>query len=77
MWRKLGDSERIDQVEPGVCSGPAGNALPVPYDRADSLGAVGVTMPPWPGRRRSAQSSTGSGSRLSEAQRLGERQERR
>jgi mannose-6-phosphate isomerase-like protein (cupin superfamily) len=50
MWRKLGDSERIDQVEPGVClTVPLGTHFQFRATGPASLGAVGVTMPPWPG----------------------------
>jgi mannose-6-phosphate isomerase-like protein (cupin superfamily) len=50
MWRKLGDSEQIDQVEPGVClTVPLGTHFQFRATGPTSLGAVGVTMPPWPG----------------------------
>ncbi len=50
MWRKLGDSEQIDQVEPGVClTVPLGTHFQFRTTGAVSLAAVGVTMPPWPG----------------------------
>jgi len=50
MWRKLGDSEQIDQVEPGVClTVPLGTHFQFRTTGPASLSAVGVTMPPWPG----------------------------
>jgi len=50
MWRKRVDSERIDQVEPGVClTVPLGTHFQFRTTGPTSLGAVGVTMPPWPG----------------------------
>ena len=50
MWRKLNHSERIDQVEPGVClTVPLGTHFQFRTTGPVSLGAVGVTMPPWPG----------------------------
>ena len=50
MWRKQGKSEEVVPVHPGVC-------ITIPLEthfqfRAfgqESLAAVGVTMPPWPG----------------------------
>jgi mannose-6-phosphate isomerase-like protein (cupin superfamily) len=50
MWRKIGEVERIDQVEPGVClTVPLGTHFQFRATGATALGAVGVTMPPWPG----------------------------
>jgi mannose-6-phosphate isomerase-like protein (cupin superfamily) len=50
MWRKLGGSERIDQVEAGVClTVPLGTHFQFRAEGSTPLAAVGVTMPPWPG----------------------------
>ena len=50
MWRKLGAAERTDQVEAGVClTVPLGTHFQFRADGSTPLGAVGVTMPPWPG----------------------------
>ncbi len=50
MWRKLGDAERLDHVEPGVClTVPLGTHFQFRTTGPTALGAVGVTMPPWPG----------------------------
>jgi mannose-6-phosphate isomerase-like protein (cupin superfamily) len=51
MWRKLGNAERIDPVEPGVClTVPLGTHFQFRATGTAALGAVGVTMPPWPGK---------------------------
>ena len=50
MWRKLGDDERVDRVEPGVClTIPLGTHFQFRSNGSEPLAAIGVTMPPWPG----------------------------
>jgi mannose-6-phosphate isomerase-like protein (cupin superfamily) len=50
MWRRFGQAERIDPIEPGVClTVPLGTHFQLRAIGPTPLGAVGVTMPPWPG----------------------------
>jgi mannose-6-phosphate isomerase-like protein (cupin superfamily) len=50
MWRKLGDEERVDHVEHGVClTIPLGTHFQFRSIGPEPLAAIGVTMPPWPG----------------------------
>jgi mannose-6-phosphate isomerase-like protein (cupin superfamily) len=50
MWRRLGDSEEIVEVGPGVSLAiSAGTRFQFRCDGGEPLVAVGVTMPPWPG----------------------------
>ncbi len=50
MWRKDGASERVDEVEPGICiTIPCGTGFQFRTVGDEPLAAVGVTMPPWPG----------------------------
>jgi len=50
MWRRQGEREEIVPVEAGVCvTIPRGTHFQVRAFGAGPLGAVGVTMPPWPG----------------------------
>jgi mannose-6-phosphate isomerase-like protein (cupin superfamily) len=50
MWRKLGSTEAIVEVTPGISiSIPAGTHFQFRSDGGEALEAVGVTMPPWPG----------------------------
>ena len=50
MWRKQGDREEIVAVEPGVCiTIPRGTHFQFRTVGDDSLEAVGVVIPPWPG----------------------------
>jgi mannose-6-phosphate isomerase-like protein (cupin superfamily) len=50
MWRSAGPNESIVALEPGVCvSIPVGTAFQFRSLGPGVLGAVGVTMPPWPG----------------------------
>jgi mannose-6-phosphate isomerase-like protein (cupin superfamily) len=50
MWRRLGDEERTDDLEPGVClTIPLGTTFQFRCFGPDPLEIVGVTMPPWPG----------------------------
>jgi mannose-6-phosphate isomerase-like protein (cupin superfamily) len=50
MWRKAGTEESVVTVEPGVCiTIPVGTRFQFRSLGAESLSAVAVTMPPWPG----------------------------
>ena len=50
MWRKAGDHEQVVTVEAGVCiTIPVGTHFQFRSLGAESLTAVAVTMPPWPG----------------------------
>jgi mannose-6-phosphate isomerase-like protein (cupin superfamily) len=50
MWRKQGEREETVVLEPGVClTIPLGTHFQFRASPSESVGAVGVTMPPWPG----------------------------
>jgi len=50
MWRRQGDREQVVPVEPGVClTIPLGTHFQFRSFGAEALGAVAITMPPWPG----------------------------
>lgn len=50
MWRKQGEREETVTLEPGVClTIPLGTHFQFRADESESLTAVGITMPPWPG----------------------------
>ena len=50
MWRKQRDKEEIVTVEPGVCiTIPLGTHFQFRTLGNESLEAVGVVIPPWPG----------------------------
>ena len=50
MWRRQGDREEVVAVEPGVCvTIPCGTHFQFRSLGEEPLGAIGVTMPPWPG----------------------------
>ena len=50
MWRRQSEAEEIVEVAPGVSlSIPLGTHFQLRNDGAESLAAVAVTMPPWPG----------------------------
>jgi mannose-6-phosphate isomerase-like protein (cupin superfamily) len=50
MWRKQGVREEIVVLEPGVClTIPLGTHFQFRAADAESLAAVAVTLPPWPG----------------------------
>jgi mannose-6-phosphate isomerase-like protein (cupin superfamily) len=52
MWRRQGEQEEIVDLEPGLClTIPLGTHFQFRASAAGPLGAVGVTMPPWPGER--------------------------
>ncbi len=50
MWRKQDDREEIVAVESGVCiTIPLGTHFQFRTLGDESLTAIGITMPPWPG----------------------------
>ena len=50
MWRRLGEHEEIVEVEPGSSiTIPVGTRFQFRSDSDETLSAIGVTMPPWPG----------------------------
>lgn len=50
MWRRQGEQEEVVRVEPGVClTIPLGTHFQFRALGREPLGAVAVTMPPWPG----------------------------
>ena len=50
MWRKQGDRTEIVDVYPGISlTIPLGTHFQFRSTGFEALGAVGVTMPPWPG----------------------------
>ena len=50
MWRRQAGREETVQLGPGSClSIPAGTAFQFRATGEEPLGAVAVTMPPWPG----------------------------
>lgn len=50
MWRKLGEQEDLVSVHKGVSvTIPVGTAFQFRSFGNEPLGALGVTMPPWPG----------------------------
>jgi len=50
MWRKHGEHEEIVTLEPGMClTIPLGTHFQFRASPDQSLSAVAVTMPPWPG----------------------------
>jgi mannose-6-phosphate isomerase-like protein (cupin superfamily) len=50
MWRKQGERSEIVDVFPGVClTIPLGTHFQFRSFGYEALGAIGVTMPPWPG----------------------------
>jgi mannose-6-phosphate isomerase-like protein (cupin superfamily) len=51
MWRKLNDQEEVIPVESGVCIIiPVGTHFQFRSFGYESLSAIGVTMPPFPGK---------------------------
>lgn len=51
MWRSLNGHDEAVDVEPGVClTIPVGTRFQFKSFGPESLAAVGVTMPPWPGK---------------------------
>lgn len=50
MWRRLGDQESVDAMDPGVSLGiPTGTHFQFRCDGEDPLTIVAAVMPPWPG----------------------------
>jgi mannose-6-phosphate isomerase-like protein (cupin superfamily) len=50
MWRKLAEQEEIVPLEPGVSlTIPLGTHFQFRASGEESVAAIGVTMPPWPG----------------------------
>ena len=50
MWRKTAAREAIEPLEPGVCvTIPVGTHFQFRASGGQSLTAVAVTLPPWPG----------------------------
>ena len=50
MWRRQGQREETVTLEPGVClTIPAGTHFQFRASATESVSAVAVTMPPWPG----------------------------
>lgn len=50
MWRATGGEEAITQLAPGTClSIEAGTAFQFRAGEMETLDAVAITMPPWPG----------------------------
>ena len=50
MWRKSATREAIEPLEPGVCvTIPVGTHFQFRASGEQSLAAVAVTLPPWPG----------------------------
>jgi mannose-6-phosphate isomerase-like protein (cupin superfamily) len=50
MWRKQGGHEENVILEPGVClTIPLGTHFQFRASASQSVAAIGVTMPPWPG----------------------------
>ena len=50
MWRRDGAREEIVALEPGICvTIPVGTHFQFRASDGESLNAIGVTMPPWPG----------------------------
>jgi len=50
MWRRGNEREDVVTLEPGVCvTIPVGTHFQFRAMSGESLKAVGVTMPPWPG----------------------------
>lgn len=50
MWRRLGDEESVEAMEPGVSlSIPTGTHFQFRNDGDEALIVVAAVMPPWPG----------------------------
>jgi mannose-6-phosphate isomerase-like protein (cupin superfamily) len=51
MWRKHGDRTELVDVGPDLCiTVPVGTSFQFRSFGYEALAAIGVTMPPWPGR---------------------------
>jgi mannose-6-phosphate isomerase-like protein (cupin superfamily) len=56
MWRKQGEREEVVALEPGVCiTIPLGTRFQFRSLQDQSLAAVAVTMPPWPGEGEASE----------------------
>jgi mannose-6-phosphate isomerase-like protein (cupin superfamily) len=56
MWRRQRQREEVVSVEPGVCvTIPVGTHFQFRCLGHEPLGAVAVTMPPWPGDHEAAR----------------------
>lgn len=50
MWRRQGQREEVVTLEPGVClTIPVGTHFQFRAAESQSVSAVAITMPPWPG----------------------------
>ena len=50
MWRRSGGREEVSELDPGVSlTIPTGTQFQFRNDGGETLEAVAVTMPPWPG----------------------------
>jgi mannose-6-phosphate isomerase-like protein (cupin superfamily) len=59
MWRKQGSREEVIPLLPGLClTIPVGTHFQFRADSEESLSAIAITLPPWPGPDE-AQSVTG------------------
>ena len=56
MWRKLGNQEEVNPVDPGTCiTIPVGTRFQFRSFGYEPLAALGVSMPPWPGEGEAYQ----------------------
>ena len=56
MWRRSGDHETVEPVDPGVCiTIPVGTHFQWRSFGYEPLAAIGITMPPWPGMDEAIQ----------------------
>jgi len=50
MWLQTGEQEQVVELVPGLSLAiPVGTAFQFRSSSAETLQAIGVTMPPWPG----------------------------
>ena len=56
MWRKLGNQEEVNPVDPGTCiTIPVGTHFQFRSCSYEPLAALGVSIPPWPGEGEAYQ----------------------
>lgn len=56
MWRRQGEHEEVVTLEAGVClTIPVGTHFQFRASSTQSVAAVGITMPPWPGPDEAVQ----------------------
>jgi mannose-6-phosphate isomerase-like protein (cupin superfamily) len=56
LWRKQRDREEVTCVAPGVCiTIPIGTHFQLRSLGSESLAAIGITMPPWPGENEACE----------------------